>query len=66
VGGGKTETAKPVELQVIAENPEHQASESELWGIFAKENPGVTIRCESFEDTGYEAFAAKVNAGMHP
>ena len=26
----------------------------------------MTIRCESFEDTGYEAFAAKVNTGDAP
>ena len=55
-----------VELYVIAENPEHQAQEAELWGVFAEDHPGVTIRCESFEDTGYEAFAAKVNAGEAP
>ncbi len=63
---GPKVTQQPVQLLVIAENPEHQASESELWGVFAKANPGVTIKCESFEDTGYEAFAAKVNAGNAP
>jgi hypothetical protein len=64
--GGGGEAAKPVQLYVIAENPENQAAESELWGVFAKANPGVTVKCESFEDTGYEAFAAKVNAGDAP
>jgi len=65
-GKGETAKAKPVQLYVIAENPEHQAAESELWSVFAKDNPGVMIKCESFEDTGYEAFAAKVNAGDAP
>jgi ABC-type glycerol-3-phosphate transport system substrate-binding protein len=66
--GGTEETAaaEPFELEVIAQNPEYEAVEQQLWEIYEEENPNVTVTVSSINEDQTSSFMAKVAAGDVP
>jgi ABC-type glycerol-3-phosphate transport system substrate-binding protein len=60
------EKKEPVVINMLAQNPEYEAQTKEIWSIYTKENPNVTVNVTSVNDAGAEGFLAKVAAGDAP
>lgn len=60
------EKKQPVVFEVLADNPEYEAQEKELWSLYTKDNPHVTIKVFSVNEGQQEAFHARVAANNAP
>jgi ABC-type glycerol-3-phosphate transport system substrate-binding protein len=61
-----TEAAKPVELEVVASQPEYASQEQEIWKMYTEANPHVTIKMTTVNEDTAAAFNTRIAAGDCP
>lgn len=59
-------TPKPVELEIVASQPEYLAQEEEIWKLYTEANPHVTIKMTTVNEDTAAAFNTRIAAGDAP
>lgn len=64
--GSQTEERPKVTIEVVATQPEYLDQEKEIWNLYQKDNPNVTIDLISINEDQITALNARIAAGNPP